>query len=258
MLNIIVCVKSVPGIITNVTISEGGDRLDPVVRSLYMNETDEFALEEALVLRKENGGQVTAITVGPSSSEEMLYAAIAKGADKAVRIDVPFADPETTSMVLAKAIRTFNFDLILAGLESSDNLAAQVGVSVAERLGIPFIFAVTKIEMISARKVARVTRELGGGDQQVLEVSLPALLSIQTGIQRLTLAPLAKLFQARRKGINSIAVTDHGIGKAELLKMVEWKYIEILKPKRERSTELVQGNPKEIAPKIIAKIREAL
>lgn len=257
-MNTIVCIKSVPGIITNVSISEAGDRVEPVVRSLYMNETDEYALEEALVLRKENGGEVTAITVGPSSSEKMLYDAVAKGADRAVRIDVASDDPEITSLVLAEAIRRSNFHLVLTGLESSDNLAAQVGVSVAERLGIPFIFAVTKVEMTCACKVARVTRELGGGDQEVLEVFLPALLAIDTGIQTLSYVPFAKLFQARRRGVDSIAATDLGIGKAELQKTAKWKFVEVLEPKRERRAEVIQGNPKEIAPKIIAKIREAL
>lgn len=257
-MNTIVCIKSVPGIITNVGISEAGDRVEPVVRSPYMNETDEYALEEALVLRKENGGEVTAITVGPSSSEKMLYDAVAKGADRAVRIDVASDDPEITSLVLAEAIRRSNFHLVLTGLESSDNLAAQVGVSVAERLGIPFIFAVTKVEMTCACKVARVTRELGGGDQEVLEVFLPALLAIDTGIQTLSYVPFAKLFQARRRGVDSITATDLGIDKAGLHKTAKWKFVELLEPKRELRAEVIQGNPKEIAPKIIAKIREAL
>jgi electron transfer flavoprotein beta subunit len=257
-LNIVVCLKSVPGIITNVAISEGGARLQPTVRSYYMNETDEYALDEALVLRKEIGGDVTAITVGRLSSEEMLQVALAKGADKALRIDMSSDDPETTSLILAEAIRRLKFDLILTGMESSDNLAAQVGIATAERLGIPFLFAATRIEITPADRVARVTRESGGGLQEILEVPLPALISTQTGIQPLTYAPVAKLFQARRQGIDCVSVAALGMDKEYLPEKTKWRFIEVSKPQRRHATEPMSGTPPEMAALLMAKIREAL
>ena len=257
-MNIVVCLKSVPGIITDVSIGETGDRLQPKARSYYMNETDEYALDEALVLRKEIGGDVTAITVGPLSSEEILREALAKGADKAMRIDMSSDDPATTSLVLAEAIRRMDFDLILTGMESSDNLAAQVGIATAERLGIPFLFAATRIEITPADKVASVTRESGGGIQEVVEVRLPALISTQTGIQPLTYAPVAKLIQARRQGVDSISLSSLGLDKESLREKIKWQFIEVTKPQRRHTTEPMSGTPKEIALELIAKIREAL
>lgn len=256
MLNTIVCIKSVPGYITSAKISDGGDNVVPAIGSLCMNESDEYALEEALVLRTRNGGEVTAITAGPPSFEDILFTSVAKGADRAVRVNIAQADVEVTSKLLALAISRFNFNLVLTGLESSDNLAAQVGVSVAERLKIPFLFGVNRVEIASGHNSATVTKELGGGDQAVLEVSLPALLSVQTGIQPVSYAPYAKVFQARRKGINTMSVKDLGISEVDLQRNKEWRFLEVLKPTRERKAQMIGGNPKEIAQKILPIIRE--
>ena len=257
-LNIIVCVKSVPGIITGLNISDAGDRLEPKVRLESMNESDEYALEEALVLRKENGGTVTAITAGPASSEEIMRTALAKGADKALRVDMSSNDPVITSVVLAEAIRKMDFALILTGLESGDNLAAQVGIATAERLNIPFLFAATRIEIISAGKAARVTKEIGGAIHEVLDIRLPALVCTQTGIQKLTYAPVAKLFQARRQGVPCVNISDFGLSKEQLEATTRWKFLEVVKPEKRHTAELIRGTPAEIAPGIIARIKEVL
>ena len=161
MLNIIVCIKSVPGFVTSASIARSGETLEPSVRSYCINETDEYAIDEALVLRNKYGGQVTVLSAGPILAEEKLQTAIAKGADKAIRVDLNSNNPEIISLALSEAIRKLKFDLILTGLESSDNLAAQVGSSLAERLEIPFLFAATRIELIPESRLARVTKRAG-------------------------------------------------------------------------------------------------
>jgi electron transfer flavoprotein beta subunit len=257
-LNIIVCLKSVPGIVTGVAISETKDSLKPTIRSMYMNETDEYALDAALVLRKECKGNVIAVTVGPNTAEEMLQTAVAKGADKAVRIDALSNDAETTSLLLAEAIRRMDFGLILTGLESSDNLAAQVGIATAERLVIPFLFAATKIEINTADKVARVTRESGGGIQEVLKIRLPALIATQTGIQPLTMAPVAKLLQARRRGVDSLSLSSLGMDKTSLQSKIKWEYLKVAKPQKKYAVEPMKGTPKEMAVALMTKMKELL
>ena len=258
MLNIIVCIKSVPGLIAGASITNDGKSLEPVVRSYCINETDEYAIDEALVLRNKYGGQVIVLSAGPISAEEKLQTAIAKGADKAKRLDVNSSNPEITSMALSEVIRKLKFDLILTGLESSDNLAAQVGSSLAERLGIPFLFAATGIELLTENQVARVTKELGNAIYQVVDVKLPALISIQTGIQKLTYAPVAKLLQAKRKGIDCIKASELPLSLEALKNGAKWRYIEAFNVRKKHTFNQLQGTPREIAAELIPKIEEIL
>ena len=257
-MNIIVCIKSVPGLITGLSISQNGERLEPVVRSYCINETDEYAIDEALVLREKYGGQVTVISVGPASAEESLQAAVAKGADKALRIDIPATDSEITSMALAESISKMQYDLILAGLESSDNLASQVGIATAERLGIPFVFAATQIEIIPEGKTARVTRELGNACYQVLEIELPALIATQTGVQKLTYAPVAKLLQAKRRGIECLKTADLPLCQAALQHSRKWRYLEVFQTRRKHTVNYLGGTPEAIAAEVVNRIKESL
>ena len=257
-MNTVVCIKSVPGVITKWDIGDTRDHIKLVSRSEYMNETDEYALDEALALRKENGGKVTVVSVGRVSSEETLRVALAKGADKAVRIDAASDDPTITSIILAAAIGRMNYDLVLTGLESSDNMAAQVGTATAERLGIPSLFSATKIEITPDKRAAIVTKEVGGGTQVVLEMRLPGLIGTQTGIQQLTYAPAAKLMQARRQGVDCVNMSDLELGENALQEAAKLEFIEVFKPEITQAAEILQGAPEEIAQELITKIQGAL
>jgi electron transfer flavoprotein beta subunit len=257
MLNIIVCIKSVPGNIAGVNIGKEGT-LEPAVRSYCINETDEYAIDEALALRSKFGGQVTVLSAGPMSAEEKLQTAVAKGADKALRVDLPSNDPGIVSLALSEAVRRLKFDLILTGLESSDNLAAQVGTALAERLGIPFLFAATGIEILPEAKAAKVTKELGNAVYQVVGVNLPVLISTQTGIQKLTYAPVAKLLQARRRGIDCIKASELPLTQEALKNRSLWRYVEVFQIKKKHTVTQLNGTPREIAAGLKAKIKEAL
>lgn len=256
MLNIVVCMKSVPGVVTGIAISEAGDKLSPASRFAHVNEMDEYALEEALVLRNKPGAQVTALTVGTATADEMLYSAVAKGADRAIRIDTDSPHPTATAHLLAQAIRKQRYDLVLAGLESSDTQAAQVAVTVAELLNIPFVFAVTQVQVLDG-KTLKVTREIGGGSQEVVEVQLPALLATQTGIQHLSYAPVAKLFQARRKGIDRLTLRELGIEPSQLT-MAKWRFTAVARPEVKHQCQIFEGQAREVALTAAAKIKEAI
>jgi electron transfer flavoprotein beta subunit len=258
MLNVIVCIKSVPGNFASVVVGKEGKSLEPVVRSYCINETDEYAIDEALALRSKHGGQVTVLSAGTMLAEEKLQTAVAKGADRAIRLDLPSNDPQIISLALSEAIRKLKFDLILTGLESSDNMAAQVGTALAENLGIPFLFAATGIEISAGSNFARVTKELGNASYQVVEVNLPALISTQTGIQKLTYAPVAKLLQARRRGIDCLKSAELPLTQAALKNTSSWRFMEVFQIRKKHTVTQVSGTPREIAAELKTKIKTAL
>ena len=161
-MKIAVCCKAIPGAVTDVGISVDGTALEFQSQLQAMNECDEYALEEAAVLKQEYGGEITALTMGPITTQDILYLALAKGADNAVRIDVRVQDPYAASTVLAAALGKMEFDLVLTGTQSRDSLSSFVGVATAARMGLPFAFAVTAVEKDGDQSI-KVRKELGGG-----------------------------------------------------------------------------------------------
>jgi len=256
-LKVVVCVKAVPGFVTKVQVAEGQDRIKYESGSIIMNESDEYALEEALALKNEFGGEISVVTAGPLASQPVLHTGLAKGADKAIRIDADFTDSTRVAMVLAEAIRSTNCDLVLTGVESSDNMAAQVGISTAVRLGFPFAYAVTKIGRGPRPETLKVTKEMGGGVEQVLEFPLPALLCIQSGVRPLSYTSVRKLLQARQTRIERVNVSDLNIDE-ELAKVKATRIMDAFPAVRERRAEIIEGTPSELAPVLIKKIKEAM
>ncbi len=252
----VVCVKAVPGYIIKQRISERQDSVEYEAGSIIMNESDEYALEEALALKKELGGEVSVITAGPVQSQQVLYAGLAKGADRAVRVDTNFADCERIARILAEAIRRIDYDLIMTGVESSDNMAAQVGVSVAERLGIPSAYAVTKIERGQKPGTIIAIKELGNGLKQTLEMTLPALLCIQSSSMPVSYIPLRKLMQARSKTVECLTINDLAISE-ELVESSPFTILDVFPPPRMPTAEILEGKPSDVASALIQKIGEA-
>ena len=132
-MNIVVCCKSVPGQVTHLNVSPDGKSLSYQGSLLAINECDEYALEEALVLKKAHGGQITAISMGGIKSQDVLYYALAKGADKAVRVDWEGQDGAVAGKVLAAALKKLEFDLVLTGTQARDTLGGQHSVSKFKR-----------------------------------------------------------------------------------------------------------------------------
>ncbi len=163
-MNIVVCCKAVPGLVTDLKVGPDGKSLQYQSQLLAINECDEYALEEAIVLKRAHGGHITAISMGNIKSLDILYYALAKGADRAIRV------------------KKQEFDLVLTGTQSRDTLGGQVGVVAANLLGLPFAYAVVDVEVRDASSI-KVRKELGGGRYAQVELLLPALLCVQTGIQ---------------------------------------------------------------------------
>ncbi len=251
-MNIVVCLKAVPGYVTKLQLANTGDRIDYESGSIMVNESDECALEKALALKQQFGGEVIAITVGRLPAQRVLYIGLAKGADRAIRVDANFGDAERTSAALAEAIGRISYDLVLTGVESSDNMAAEVGIRVAERLRLPYAYAVTNIESGEGPGRVKVTKEIGGGMSQILDVPSPALMCIQQGILPISYVPARRLLQAQLQPVECLSLDELGIGeqKGDGLKIVD-----ILHPTEAGRAELIEGKPSEVARILLQIIR---
>lgn len=254
-MNIIVCVKGVPtsGRQPVVTGEGAGIAADG---DCFINGSDEYALEKALLFKRSLNAKVVAITVGGMKSQDIMHVAIAKGVDDAIRIDSEESDPNVIAFLLASAIRKLEHDLILTGVESADGMASQVPVTLAAQLGIPYVYAVTKIELEEG-KPAAVTRELGGGRYQQLDVQLPALLCTQSGIAELTYAPTVKLIHARRRGVPAQTLESLGVAKADIARRRPAKVVDIRPVEKSGNTQWLNGSVAQLAQQIMAKIKEA-
>ena len=215
-MDIVVCVKRVPDLSeAEVAIDRSGKGIETEDLVYDINEWDSYAIEEAVQLRDELGGSVTAITLGPEESDEVLRKCLALGADEAIHLNDPDfegGDGHATAVALAAAIRQNSFDLVLTGFMASDDALAQVGPAVAQLLDIPHVTLVTDIQIDG--KSARVRRELEAGLEEVLEVSLPALLTIQTGINEPRYVSIAGIRRASRRDVPLLGVKELGL-KAE-------------------------------------------
>jgi electron transfer flavoprotein beta subunit len=255
-MNIVVCCKAVPGLVTDLKIGADGKAIQYQGQLLAINECDEYALEEALALKRKHGGQITAISMGNIKALDILYYALAKGADKAVRIDCESQDPRVASTVIAAALRKVDFDLVLTGTQSRDTLGGQVGIAAANLLGIPFAYAVVEVEA-GENNTVEVRKELGGGRYAKVELMLPALLCVQTGIQPLTFVPPARRIRARQQPVASFSLVDLGL-QAEQLAPQGYRFVAVHPPERVHQVELLQGSPQEIAAALLTKILESL
>ncbi|MBI2859331.1 MAG: electron transfer flavoprotein subunit beta/FixA family protein [Chloroflexi bacterium] len=255
-MNIVVCIKAVPVSAASFSVTQTGKWVEYKGGRLALNELDEYALDEAIAIKSSLGGQVIVLTAGSLMAQDVLYLGLAKGADRAVRIDISLRDPESLARVLAEAIRKIGYDLVLTGVESADNMASRVGISIAAGLSLPFAFAVTSVEAGGTPGIIRVTKEIGAGYKQLLEVACPALLCIQSGIQPLKYAPTRKLLEARKRPIESMSLEDLGLDE-NTLGDNRVRIVEVFRPKGGRRAEIIEGKPLEVAKAILKIAKEA-
>lgn len=258
-MKILVCVKAVPTSITNIRLSVTENRLVADCSSITIDEADEYTVEQALKVKSAIACEITAITAGPLTVMPALHAAIARGADKAIRVDADGFEPEDTALKLAGAIKNLDYDLILAGIESSDSMAGYVPVALAERLGIPFASGITQVTADPSARVISVHKELGGGIKEILQISLPALLCIQPGIFELPYVPARKLLTARSRPISTLTANDvNSTEQGDPPHILHRKKIIALIQPAKRQVKMIDGKPAEIAQEMLRKIREAI
>lgn len=250
-MRVIVCCKAVPEGISKIVLGKTNGKVEYESYSMIMNESDESALEEALWMKKSLGAEITVITVGGLMSQEILYQALAKGADSVIRIDAGSAMVNIPE-ILAKAAEKVGYDLVLTGTESSDNMAAQTGILLAELLELPHAFAVNEIEIDQGRNLLKATTELGQGLHEICELPLPAVLCVQSSTRAITVPSVMKMLQARKKQIESMSLdspekNEDGETSRGL------RMLEIFDPPRSEC-EIIQGSIQEITAEFIRRI----
>ena len=217
--------------------------------SYEMNEPDAYALEESLRLREKHGGEVVVCSAGPARVQQVIREALARGADRALHVEddaLGAADAFTAAAALAPAMAEQKFDLILTGLQSDDQGHAQFGPVLAEKLGIPHSTIIMEVQVTDTS--LKVKRELEGGWFQHVTMALPALLTIQSGINQLRYATLKGIMAAKKKEITKVAAPA---GLSPRLKVVAMSA-----PQKSKQTVMIGGSPSEAAKELVKRLRE--
>jgi electron transfer flavoprotein beta subunit len=252
-MDIIVCVKHVPETAeADIRIDSTGKAIEKSGLVFDINEWDDYALEEAVQIKEKFGGTVTAVTVGPEETDSTLRKCLARGADKVVRLTDPkFEDSDSYAIakILSKVIKTLPYNIILAGSQADDDGYAAVGPMLAELLGIPHATMVKKIELNDG--VAKVNQELEGGLEEVIELKLPAVLAVQTGINEPRYVSIMGIRKVMQKEVKVLSLADVGLSENEVGKAGSWTTIEKMYiPPVEKQAEFLKGNPEEVSTKI--------
>ncbi len=250
-MNILVCMKQVPQKDAPLKLNEAGTWIREDV-SYEVNEPDAYALEEALRQKEKHGGEVVVITVGPARAQQVLREALAKGADRAVHLEDPAFvgfDAFNTARAIAAAIKDDKFDLIFTGLQSDDYGYAQTGVVLAELLGWSHATIIMQIE--KSETGIKVKRELEAGYFQFVDMPLPAVLTIQSGINKLRYATLIGIKQAKNKPLRKLSMAEVKSALGQNLLKIERLYV----PQKTKKTEVLDGSASEIAKKLTDKLR---
>ena len=217
--------------------------------SFEMNEPDAYALEEALRLKEQHGGEVVVCSAGPARVSQVIREALARGADRAIHVEsdtLATADASAVAAALAGAIRDESFDLVLTGLQSDDQGFGQTGVVLAEQLGIPHATIIMEVEVADGR--LRVKRELESGWFQWVTIPTPALLTIQSGINQLRYATLRGIMAAKKKEVRVIAPADEVRSGQRIL--------ELYVPQKAKATTMIGGSPADAAKELVRVLRE--
>ena len=255
-MKIAVCIKQVPTREWQPRLTDDKTWIREQDASWEMNEPDAYALEEALRLREKHGGEVVVCSAGPSRVQQVIREALARGADRALHVEdnaLGAADAFLVGDALAAAMVDEHFDLVLTGLQSDDQGHAQMGVVLAERLGIPHSTIIMDVEIQGeggqgeGRRV-RVKRELEGGWFQWIAMPLPALLTIQSGINQLRYATLKGIMAAKKKEIKKVALPA-GLQASQQILLLAL-------PTKSKQTRMISGSANDAAKELVQRLRE--
>ncbi len=250
-MDIIVCVKNVPDVEeADLKISDKGTDIDKEDLVFNINDWDNYAIEEAVLLKEKQGGTVTAVTVGNEDDEDVLRRCLAIGADRAIRIevgDISRFDSFGISKIISHVIKDLPFDLIFTGVLAEDDYHGMVGMMMAEELNINHANMVTAIEIEDGK--ARTTSELEGGLSEVSLIELPALLTIQTGINEPRYVSILGIRKAAKKELKIMDLADLGISDGEISPrtIIEEAFL----PPETEGAEILTGDADKIASDII-------
>ncbi len=221
-----------------------------------LNEWDDYAIEEAVQLKEESDDdvEVVTVTIGPERSEETIRMALAKGADRAVRVwdssleNTEILDPHVKAEILSNVVEEEEPDIIFSGVQADDDSLAATGVSLAELIDYEWAAVVNKFELNSDGSSAEVHRELEGGVEEITDVEMPAVMTIQTGINEPRYASLRGIRQAQSKEIAEKSLDDIGVDPSEIETPI--KMTDMYEPESESDTQMIDGDESEVASRL--------
>jgi len=254
-MDIVVCIKRVSDTADVVKIDASNKDIEKERLTFKLNDWDEYALEGAVQLKEKHGGAITAVTVGPKEWDDVLRRALAMGADRAVRVDeeVVIDDPYIVAKILEAVIRNLSYDLILFGAQSEDFGSGQLGVMVAELLGIPHASLVVSLEIKDL--TARIRRELEAGIMELYAVKLPALFTIQTGMNQPRYISMMGIKKALSKELQVLSLAELGLSREQFVPRVNMERLEL--PSEGKRAEFLSGTPDETIEKLTGILRNA-
>ena len=245
-MKIAVCIKQVPTRDSQPRLDDSKTWIRDADAAFEMNEPDQYALEEALRLKEKHAGEVVVCSAGPARTATVIREALARGGDRAIHVeggDLAAADASVVAGALAAAMTEEQFDLVLTGLQSDDQGFAQTGVVLAERLGLPHATIIMEVDVQGAG--VRVKRELEGGWFQWVGLPMPALITIQSGINQLRYATLKGIMAARKKEIRKVAAPGAAPRQTVL---------RLYPPERAKRTHLISPAPPAAAAKELIRL----
>ena len=252
-MKIAVCIKQVVTREWQLRVNDQRTWIRDQDASFELNEPDAYALEEALRLKEKHGGEVVACSAGPARATQVIREALARGADRAIHVEgdaLAQADAAVVADALAGAIRDETFDLVLTGLQSDDQGFGQVGVVLAEKLGIAHATIIMEVQVSGggAEQALRVKRELEGGWFQWVSLPLPALLTIQSGINQLRYATLKGIMAAKKKEIRKVAPPAIATSAVRVAAV----YV----PEKGKKTQMLPGSAADAGKELVKRLRE--
>ena len=257
-MKIVVAIKQVAVLDDEFELLADSSGVDPDFLDFEPNEWDQFSLEAGLALREAaGGGEVVAITVGDEEAEEGLLGALAKGADRGVRVwdeELAGADALAVARVLATAVSPETPDLVLCGVQSADAVSSATGIALAGYLGLPRVAVVKRIELDGT--TATVERELEDGLVERLRIGLPALLTVQTGINEPRYATLRAIKQARDKPLAVLSLSDVGFDAGGVAAAAGSRRRRLAHPERREGAEILEGSTADVAATIVSIVRD--
>ncbi|GAW93112.1 electron transfer flavoprotein subunit beta/FixA family protein [Calderihabitans maritimus] len=255
-MKIIVCLKQTFDTEAKIQLTDDGKISDEGV-SLIINPYDEFAVEEALKIKENMGGEVVVVSIGKERAQEAIRQALAMGADRGILITdeaLEGGDEYTTATVLAKVIGNMEYDLILCGNKAIDDQSSQVAVRLAEKLGLPQINVVTKLEVSDGKVVGH--REIEGGSE-IIEAPLPAVVTAQKGLNEPRYPSMKGIMQARKKELKKLSLQDIGLEPSAVgASGAKVKVLEYSLPAPRKAGKIIEGEPAEAARELVRLLRE--
>jgi len=249
-MNIVVCLKQTFDTEAKIKLTDEG-RIDSKGVSLIINPYDEFAVEEALKIKEQEGGEVTVLSVGGQKAQDALRQALAMGADKAMLVDpgTEEMDEFAAAALLAKALSGLEYDIVLGGWRAIDDGSAQVAGRVAELLGVPVVNTITKLEVAGGKATA--TREIEGGSE-VVEVSLPAVLTAQKGLNEPRYPSMKGIMKAKKKPMDKTTATDLGLDSLS----AKVQALSFSLPKQREAGKVIEGEAPDAAKELARLLHE--